>query len=86
MFSHCLSFFRLWEVMADRGKGESSKTTDFRGSDVEEVELLNVSFTEMELGKDIDVTTLFMNIYKHKFEDCIIIYKEFIVFAGQESA
>ena len=44
---------------ADRGKGESSKTTDFRGSDVEEVDLLNVSFSEMELGTDIDVPKLF---------------------------
>ena len=58
VFSICLSFLLLWEVMADRGKGESSKTTDFRSSDVEEVDLLNVSFGEMELGKDIDVTKL----------------------------
>ena len=48
VFSICLPFLLLWEVMADRGKF----------SDVEEVDLLNVSFREMELGKDIDVTKL----------------------------
>ena len=41
--------------MADSCKDKSSKTEDFTAKDVDDVDLLNVSFSEMELGKNIDV-------------------------------
>ncbi len=50
LFVSCLS-----EVMADSSKDKSSKTEDFTAKDVDDVDLLNVSFSEMELGKNIDV-------------------------------
>ena len=53
VFSICLCFFHLSEVMADSRKGKRSKTKDCTGGNVDDVECLNVSFSEMELGKNL---------------------------------
>ena len=44
--------------MADSSKGKSSKTKDFTCENVDDVDLLNVSFSEMELGKNLDMYNL----------------------------
>ena len=55
VFSIWLFVSYLSEVMADSSKDKSSKTEDFTAKDVDDVDLLNVSFGEMELGKSTDV-------------------------------
>ena len=50
VFSVCLCLFHLLEVMADSSKGKSSKTKDFTGGNLDDVDRLNASFREMELG------------------------------------
>ncbi len=49
--------------MADSCKDKSSKTEDFTAKDVDDVDLLNVSFSEMELYVRILTYNIDMNIY-----------------------
>ena len=49
--------------MADSSKGKSSKTKDFTGRNVDDVERLNVSFSEMKLGKNLYVHNLHKNAH-----------------------
>ena len=55
MFSIWLFVSSLSKVMAYSSKDKSPKTEDFTAKDVDDLGLFNVSFSEMELGKNIDV-------------------------------
>jgi hypothetical protein len=65
----------LFEVMADSSQAKSSKTEDFTAKDVDDVDvdtdvdLLNVSFSEMELGKN-------MNVYLRRHANYMQIYRQ----------